>query len=429
MLKSALLVTTGIVIGAGAISALNAQSSTPYFNVSAINVTDKDGYEASGVDKVREAIKANGGKLIAGGYNKAVAIDSDVQATNRFLIFMYPNKEASDKAWEATRRAPPSHGDVLRPGRFDGALRPHGPGGPARGHFGLSENASPRRCAASAGSWRNTWATACWSISAIRRRTRTTPSGRCGPGSSWSRRCRLKTRCRSPANPRRHCDRARRGRRPDRIGASAGARHRRRDAEPGGAPARGSPSRTWSSSPRHAKASRQSVRAEDLGAKGPQGHRRAGAGLGGAAGEFGGRPLRGPARDRPDRAGRAGRRTRIAAAALVEGKGRRRPGGAALRRGRHRQIAAHRRALERLAGEPHTRLRYFCSPQHTDSAFYPIIGQMERAAGLAHDDKPQAKLDKLDAVLAQTSTSALQDAHSLPRCCRCRTTDAIPRSR
>ena len=65
--------------------------------------------------------------------------------------------------------------------------------------------------------------------------------------------------------------------------------------------------------------------------------------------------------------------------------------------------------LERLAGEPHTRLRYFCSPQHTDSALYPIIGQMERAAGLAHDDAPQAKLDKLDAVLAPTSTS-IEDA-------------------
>src|SRR5450432_1512184 len=61
--------------------------------------------------------------------------------------------------------------------------------------------------------------------------------------------------------------------------------------------------------------------------------------------------------------------------------------------------------FERLTNEPHPRLRYFCSPQHTDSAFYPIIGQMERAAGLAHDDKPPAKLDKLDAVLAQTSTS------------------------
>jgi class 3 adenylate cyclase/predicted ATPase len=61
--------------------------------------------------------------------------------------------------------------------------------------------------------------------------------------------------------------------------------------------------------------------------------------------------------------------------------------------------------LERLANEPHTRLRYFCSPQHTDSALYPIIGQMERAAGLAHDDTLQVKLDKLDALLAQTSTS------------------------
>jgi hypothetical protein len=65
--------------------------------------------------------------------------------------------------------------------------------------------------------------------------------------------------------------------------------------------------------------------------------------------------------------------------------------------------------LERLAGEPHTRLRYFCSPQHTDSAFYPIIGQMERAARLTRDDAPKAKLDNLDAVLVQTATS-IEDA-------------------
>ena len=60
--------------------------------------------------------------------------------------------------------------------------------------------------------------------------------------------------------------------------------------------------------------------------------------------------------------------------------------------------------LERLSTEPHTRLRYFCSPQHTDSAFYPIISQMERAAGFMHDDTAEGKLDKLDALLAQTST-------------------------
>jgi class 3 adenylate cyclase/tRNA A37 threonylcarbamoyladenosine biosynthesis protein TsaE len=60
--------------------------------------------------------------------------------------------------------------------------------------------------------------------------------------------------------------------------------------------------------------------------------------------------------------------------------------------------------VERLASEPHTHLRYFCSPQHADSAFYPIIGQMVRAAGLAHDDSPKAKLDKLDALLTQSAT-------------------------
>jgi class 3 adenylate cyclase/predicted ATPase len=74
--------------------------------------------------------------------------------------------------------------------------------------------------------------------------------------------------------------------------------------------------------------------------------------------------------------------------------------------GKSRLMAA---LLERIAGERHTRLRYFCSPQHTDSAFYPIIGQMERAAGLAHDDLPRARLDKLDAVLALASTS-IEDA-------------------
>jgi class 3 adenylate cyclase len=90
--------------------------------------------------------------------------------------------------------------------------------------------------------------------------------------------------------------------------------------------------------------------------------------------------------------------------------------------------------LERLTGEPLTRLRYFCSPQHTDSAFYPIIGQMERAAGITHDDTPEAKLNKLDTLLAQTSTSK-QDAAlvaemlSLPNDGRCPALDLTPQER
>jgi class 3 adenylate cyclase/predicted ATPase len=74
--------------------------------------------------------------------------------------------------------------------------------------------------------------------------------------------------------------------------------------------------------------------------------------------------------------------------------------------GKSRLTAA---VVQQLASEPHTRLRYFCSPQHTDSTLYPMISQMERAAGFAHDDSIQAKLGKIDALLVQTFTPP-QDA-------------------
>jgi class 3 adenylate cyclase/predicted ATPase len=49
--------------------------------------------------------------------------------------------------------------------------------------------------------------------------------------------------------------------------------------------------------------------------------------------------------------------------------------------------------------EPHTRLRYFCSPLDQDSALYPFIGQLERAAGFTRDDAASIKLDKLEVLL------------------------------
>ncbi len=55
---------------------------------------------------------------------------------------------------------------------------------------------------------------------------------------------------------------------------------------------------------------------------------------------------------------------------------------------------------ERIAGEPHTRLRHFCAPHHQDSALYPFIVQLERAADFARDDTAEAMLGKLEAVLA-----------------------------
>jgi class 3 adenylate cyclase/predicted ATPase len=54
---------------------------------------------------------------------------------------------------------------------------------------------------------------------------------------------------------------------------------------------------------------------------------------------------------------------------------------------------------QRIESEPHTRLRYFCSPYHQDSALYPFIVQFERAAGFARDDTVAEKLGKLRELL------------------------------
>jgi class 3 adenylate cyclase len=65
--------------------------------------------------------------------------------------------------------------------------------------------------------------------------------------------------------------------------------------------------------------------------------------------------------------------------------------------------------VERLGGEPHTRLRYFCSPHHQDSALYPSIAQLERGAGFRREDTAEQRLAKLEAVLAR-GTNNLKEA-------------------
>jgi class 3 adenylate cyclase/predicted ATPase len=74
---------------------------------------------------------------------------------------------------------------------------------------------------------------------------------------------------------------------------------------------------------------------------------------------------------------------------------------------------------EHLHVEPHFRLRYFCSPYHQDSALFPFIDQLGRAAGFASDDLPMAKLEKIEALLARAAppdenVAFLADLLSLP---------------
>jgi class 3 adenylate cyclase len=74
---------------------------------------------------------------------------------------------------------------------------------------------------------------------------------------------------------------------------------------------------------------------------------------------------------------------------------------------------------ERIEDSPHFRQRYFCSPYRQDSALYPFIEQIERAAGFARTDPSAAKLEKLEALLARASlpdeeAAFLADLVSLP---------------
>jgi predicted ATPase len=89
---------------------------------------------------------------------------------------------------------------------------------------------------------------------------------------------------------------------------------------------------------------------------------------------------------------------------------------------------------ERLEGEDLTRLRYFSSPHHQDSALYPFIAQLEYAAGFGREDPVETKLDKLEALLAPTSppledVGLLAELLSLPAASRYSLPPSTPQRR
>jgi class 3 adenylate cyclase/pimeloyl-ACP methyl ester carboxylesterase len=66
--------------------------------------------------------------------------------------------------------------------------------------------------------------------------------------------------------------------------------------------------------------------------------------------------------------------------------------------GKSRVVLALR---ERLRGQSHFRIAYSCSPHHVNSALWPVITQLERAAGYSRDDTWSVKLDRLKGLLHQ----------------------------
>lgn len=89
---------------------------------------------------------------------------------------------------------------------------------------------------------------------------------------------------------------------------------------------------------------------------------------------------------------------------------------------------------ERLQGEEHIRVRQFCSAHHTNSALYPFIRQLERAARFERTDSPTAKFAKLEALLARSGADGdrvvpLASLLSLPLSERYRLPELSPQKR
>ena len=101
MLKSALLVTAGIIVGAGAIHGLHAAGSPPVYSIAEINVKDRAAYEKE-LPAVLKAIKDGGGVYIAGGFDRATLDYGSPPIGNRVSVIRYESRDAYDKVWNTS---------------------------------------------------------------------------------------------------------------------------------------------------------------------------------------------------------------------------------------------------------------------------------------------------------------------------------------
>ena len=100
--KFAFALATGFFLGAGAIHGLRAAASPPAYVVAEITVKDEDGYKNDFLPLAQKAIDDNGGKYIAGGFNKTFSITGQPPA-DRVVILQFDNMDKV-KAWRDAAR-------------------------------------------------------------------------------------------------------------------------------------------------------------------------------------------------------------------------------------------------------------------------------------------------------------------------------------
>jgi uncharacterized protein (DUF1330 family) len=97
--KLMLTAIISVVVGAGAVQLLHAQTTPPAYNVAMINVKDEEGYKKDFLPEAQKMIKEGGGKYIAGGWNKTTTMDGP-PPPNRVIILQFESASAIKKWWE-----------------------------------------------------------------------------------------------------------------------------------------------------------------------------------------------------------------------------------------------------------------------------------------------------------------------------------------
>ena len=100
--KFALVAAIGFCLGAGAIQGLHAAASPPAYVINEITMKDEDGYKKDFLPGAQKAIDDNGGKYIAGGFNKTFSITGQ-PPPDRVVILQFENMDKV-KAWRDAAR-------------------------------------------------------------------------------------------------------------------------------------------------------------------------------------------------------------------------------------------------------------------------------------------------------------------------------------
>src|SRR5262249_43656390 len=93
IVKTAVAICCGLLVGGGAVQLLHAQTKPPAFVIAEITVTDEAGYKENFLKPAQKTIAEHGGKYLAGGFNKTLSL-AGTEPPNRVVLLQFANMDA-----------------------------------------------------------------------------------------------------------------------------------------------------------------------------------------------------------------------------------------------------------------------------------------------------------------------------------------------